>query len=105
MIRRGFLLLRRAGGMWGIANADVASLTRRGESYGVGTAESTLRADEIVGVVDDLAVRPLAAAVRRFWPEASLGWAVHGALPVVLVDPQRPPRALAWAEGEPTDGE
>lgn len=91
--------------MWGIANADVASLTRRGESYGVGTEETMLRADEIVGVVDDLAVTPLAAVVRRFWPEASRGWAVHGALPVVMVDPERPPRALAWTEGEATDGE
>jgi len=105
----GFLLLRRRGGVWGVENRSVEGLARRGESYRVSVAGGVLDADEIVGVVGGLEVRPLAPVVRRFWPEPAGGWAVHGGLPVVLVDPRHPPRALVPAlvpekNGELPDG-
>jgi hypothetical protein len=93
-VSRGFLLLRRAGGVWGIANAAVEGLARRGADFRVTAGGASLVADEVLGVVEDLAVRPPAPVVRRFWPEAAAGLAVHGGLPLVVVDPDRPPRAL-----------
>ena len=91
----GFLLLRRAGGVWGIANAAVSGLARRT----VG-GEVVVAADEILGVVTGLRVIPAAPALRRFWPETAAGMAVHGGLPLVVVDPLRVPAALRWNEGE-----
>jgi hypothetical protein len=114
--RPGYLLLRRSGGLFGVASATVLGLSRRGVAYRVEVAEHDLLADEVVGVVENLDVRPLAALVRRYWPEATggwaVGWAVYAGAPVVVVDPGRPPRALAEgaeaaeaAEGEMLDGE
>jgi hypothetical protein len=96
----GYLLMRHGGALWGVENAAVVSLTRGGEGSGrflvaVGTGD--LWIDEIVGVVADLAVRPLTAALCRFWPEAAGGLAVHAEMPLVVVDPQRPPRVLRGA--------
>jgi hypothetical protein len=97
---RGFLLLRRAGGVWGIANTAVDGLAARNGGYRIAMGSGALAADEILGVVEDLAVRPLTAVLRRFWAEAPVGLAVHGRLPVVVVDPRRPPAALRLDEGE-----
>ncbi|HEX3527288.1 MAG TPA: hypothetical protein VH988_09495 [Thermoanaerobaculia bacterium] len=104
----GYLLMRHGGALWGVENAAVVSLTRGGEGGGrflvaVGAGEPAgelgidLWIDEIVGVVAELAVRPLTAALRRFWPEAAGGLAVHAEMPLVVVDPRRPPRALRGA--------
>lgn len=104
--RPGFLLLRRAGGLWGLANAEVQGLARRGGAYRVATAGGELAADEVVGVVPALALRPPARLLGRFWPEAAaglaLGLAVVGGEPVVVIDPRRPPRALV--SGQDGDG-
>jgi hypothetical protein len=106
---RGWLLMRHGGALWGIDNAAVESLTRDRGGFRIGlapteiaeTAETAgsarathLWIDEIVGVVADLEVRPLVAGLRRFWPAGADGLAVHGALPVVVVDPRRPPGLL-----------
>jgi len=96
MSAAGFLVMRRDGVLWGVANAAVGALTRHlggGFRIAVGTAE--LAVDEIVGVVPELAVKPLAPVVRRFWPEAAGGLAIHAGGPLVVVDPRRPPRALS----------
>jgi len=102
---RGFLLLRRDGNLWGIANAAVDGLGRQGVDYRIAVAGSgggALRADEILGVVEDLRVWPLAPVVSRFWPQPAAGLAVHGHEPVVMVDPGRLPEALSAKEvGEP----
>ncbi len=100
---RGFLLLRRAGGVWGIASADVEGLASRRGGYRISLGGHALAADEILGVVEDLRVTPPAPVLRRFWPEASAGLAVHGRLPVVVVDPRCPPAALRLDEGEGAD--
>jgi hypothetical protein len=105
----GYLLMRHGGALWGVENAAVVSLTRgRGEGTGrflvavgglgdEGEPAADLWIDEIVGVVADLTVRPLTAALRRFWPEAAGGLAVHAEMPLVVVDPERPPRVLCGA--------
>jgi hypothetical protein len=104
---RGYLLLRRAGGVWGIANEAVDGLSREGAGnragYRIAVGAETLVADEIVGVVETLRVVPAAPALARFWPEAAAGMAVHGGVPVVVVDPRRLPAVLrreGRAEGE-----
>jgi hypothetical protein len=125
--RSGYLLLRRGGGIWGIANDQVTSLGREerggddhsrsaGAAYRVGTDAAPLAADEILGVAADLAVFPPARAVARWWPAGSNGCAVWGGLPVVMVDARRPPLALRMVGepatepagetgGEPNDGD
>lgn len=94
---RGFLLLRRAGGVWGIASEAVEGLAREGAGYRIATGEEALAADEILGVVEDLRVHPAVPALRRFWPEVAAGLAVYGGLPLVVVDPRRPPAVLKAA--------
>lgn len=106
--RGGYLLLRRGGVLWGIDNAVVTGLTRRGESFRIALGgEAALSADEVLCVVDGLRVQP-AAALRRFWPAGGpgvTGLAVHGEQPLVVVDPLRPPELLWLDEGEGIDGE
>ena len=96
----GYLLVRRAGGVWGIANEAVSGLARNGKGYRLTVGGEVLAADEILGVVTGLRVLPPAPALRRFWPESPAGTAVHGGMPVVVVDPLRVPAALRWNEGE-----
>jgi hypothetical protein len=103
MNRSGYLLLRRSGGLFGVASADVLSLSRQGASYRVEIAACGLLADEVVGVVEDLDVRPLTPLARHYWPEAADGWAIHAGSPLVVVDPRRPPQTLQ--EGDPPDGQ
>ena len=92
----GYLLLRRGGVLWGIDNAVVTGLTRRGDSFRVSLGDAALSADEVLCVVDGLRIQP-AAVLRRFWPGAAAGvagLAVHGEQPLVVVDPKRPPEML-----------
>lgn len=98
----GYLLLRRGGVLWGIDNAVVTGLTRRGDSFRVSLAGASLSADEVLCVVDHLAILP-AAGLRRFWPGGGpgvAGLAVHGEQPLVVVDPKRPPELLLLDEGD-----
>ena len=113
---KGYLLVRRAGALWGVENEAVESLTRNGGDGGIGDGNGKggfllglgaeeLCVDEIVGVVAELTVLPPAAALCRFWPEASGGLAVHAEVPLVVVDPRRPPRALCGRRsGNERDG-
>ena len=97
----GYLLVRRAGGVWGIANEAVSGLSRDGRGYRLTVGgDVVVGADEILGVVTGLRVVPAAPALRQFWPESPAGMAVHGGLPVVVVDPLRVPAALRWKEGK-----
>jgi hypothetical protein len=86
--------MRRAGGLWGIANGSVEGLARHGAGYRVAAGGAALAVDEILGVVADLRVLPAAPALRRFWPEEPAGVAVHAGVPLVVVDPRRLPAVL-----------
>jgi hypothetical protein len=96
----GFLVLRRGSALWGVANAAVSRLLRRGGGFRVTAAGGELSADEVLGVVGELAVRPPGRAVERFWPEAAAGLAVFSGRPLVVIDPGRPPAALRPLAGE-----
>lgn len=101
---RGYLLLRHGGALWGIENAAVESLTRGRRGFRLGLDDGELCVDEIVGVVAELAVRPVAAVLRRFWPEPAGGLAMHAEEPLVVLDPHRPPRMLCMLDPEEGDG-
>ncbi len=103
--RGGWLLLRRAGGVWGVPAVAVGGLGREGAGYRVEVGGGALAADDVLGVVDRLELRPLGAVVRAFWPEAAGDLAVHGCQPLVVVDPARPPAALRRGGGEAGDGD
>jgi hypothetical protein len=100
---RGWLLLRGGGALWGVENSAVESLARGNAGFRISLGGRTLHADEVLGVVPDLTVRPVARVLRRFWPEPAGGMAVHAEEPLVIVDPRMPPRALV--EGEAEDGQ
>lgn len=101
--RPGFLLLRRGGGLWGLANAEVQGIARRDGGFRVATSGGELAADEVLGVAD-LEVRPLTPLLGRFWPEAAAGLAVVGREPLVVLDPRHPPRALQAPAVGPASG-
>jgi len=109
--QRGYLLVRRDGVLWGVSNGAVEGLTRHGARFRLAVGGAELGIDEVVGVVPELAVWPLTGALRRFWPDAAGGLAVHAEAPLVIVDPHRPPRALRLTDasesskGEVADGE
>jgi hypothetical protein len=90
----GFLVLRRDGATWAVAHPEVRGMARRGGGFEVTVAAGTLAADEVLGVMAELRWHPAGPVLRRFWPEAARGLAVHGELPMVLIDPQAPPRSL-----------
>jgi hypothetical protein len=110
--QRGYLLVRRDGVLWGVSNGAVEGLSRNGTCYRLSVGGAELGVDEVVGVVPELTVWPVAGALRRFWPDTAGGLAVHAEtplviIPLVIVDPLRPPRALRLerSEGEESDGE
>ncbi len=104
MTEADLLLLRRGGGLWGVATAEVRRLVDHGDGVRVELGDGALLADEVLGVAPRLAVRPPGAVLRRFWPEPCDGIAVHRGSPVVVVDGRRPPNGLAAAEGEASHG-
>jgi len=98
-----YLLLRRGGGVWGVANESVLGVGRQDREYHIQilsqTGAAQLLADEVLGVVDALEVWPLAGVLHRFWRGSSRGMAVHGGFPILVVDPDRPPSTLLLEEG------
>jgi hypothetical protein len=97
----GFLVVRRGGATWAVARQEVRGLARRGAGFAVSVAAGELAADEVLGVTAGLRLHPAGGVLRRFWPEAARGLAVHGTLPLVLIDPLAPPRALLAVEPPP----
>jgi hypothetical protein len=97
---RAFLLLRRGGATWAVAQPEVRSLRRRGGAFEIAVAGGVLTADEVLEVATELRLLPAGAVLRRFWPEASRGLGVRGLLPLVLIDPSSPPSSLLARQGE-----
>lgn len=93
--RAGFLLLRQAGGCWGVAGASVRAVERVGDGFVVKLEHGGVVAEEVLGMVENLVVLPLVLAAGGDWPAGAIGVAVHDGQPLVVVDSRRPPRALA----------
>jgi hypothetical protein len=96
---RGCLLVRRDGVLWGVSNGAVEGISRLGAKYRLAVGGTELGVDEVVGVVPELAVWPMASALLRFWPDVAGGLAVHAEAPLLIVDPLQPPRALRLGDG------
>lgn len=88
------LLLRRGATLWGVPREQVSGLDASAGGVRIALRSANLLADEVVGLVRDLEVRPVGAMVRRYWQERCQGLAVHDGLPLVVVDADHPPRAL-----------
>jgi hypothetical protein len=101
-VNDGFLVVRRGGATWAVAHQEVRGLARRGAGFEVTVAVGALTADEVLGVTADLRLHPAGGVLRRFWPEAARGLAVHGTLPLVLIDALAPPRSLLAEPSPPS---
>jgi len=86
-----YLLFRRGGGLWGVASDEVVRVAPHAAGLAVEAGATAFAADEVVGVVAGLAVRPLPLFVRRFWSEPGAGLALHAGEPLMIVDPRQPP--------------
>jgi hypothetical protein len=94
-----YLLVRRGGHLWGVAGAVVEGRNGSG-GFRVRSGAATLAVDEILEVAAGLRVHPGGSALARWWPEPLAGLSIHRRLPVVVIDPLRPPRFLCeGAEG------
>lgn len=105
------LILRRGGHLWGVDHGAVHSVerggeTREGHRVRVGPDGGyEIAADHVVGVADDLEVRPAGAVMDRYWSEPAGGLAVLGTTPLVVVDAERPPSFLRPEDTETSDGD
>lgn len=90
------LLIRRGGVLWGLDQSAVVSVGRPEDhgGYRLRVGDRELEADEVVGVADGVRIHPAGGVMSRFWEEPAGGLAVHGATPLVVVDPERPPSFL-----------
>lgn len=102
--RGGYVVLERAGGLWGVAGREVHRLDRHGEGLRLELEGGALEAETVLAVVPDLTVRPAPAVVARYWPEAAAGLAVYDERPVLVIDAGRPPGVLRAAQ-EDQEGE
>lgn len=94
MSAEALLLLRRGASFWGVARDQVRGLDASGGAVRVNLTTTSLWADEVLGLPPDLEVRPAGPLLRRFWQQRCRGVAVHGGVPLVVVDTEHPPRAL-----------
>lgn len=101
---RSYLLVRRAGSVWGVADAVVEGRTGDG-GFRIRAGGEDLAVDEILAVVEGLRIQPPGVALARWWPERAAGLAVHGGRPLVVIDVRRPPRALLHVDPGTEGGE
>lgn len=85
------LLMRRDGGLWGVVHDAVRTVTRGRDGYRIWLLNDELTADDVLGVIEDMRVWPAGGVLGRYWGEKADGLAVHGSIPLVVVDPDRPP--------------
>ncbi len=97
------LLVRGAGSLWGISHAAVRTVTRLRRGYRVRLGEQDLAAEAVVGVVEGMEVHPAGAVMARYWNEPAGGLAVHDEVPLVVIDPDRPPSILRVDAAEITE--
>ena len=99
------LVIERDGVLWAVPGPAVGRVARGEGGVSVrlageaSEARGELAADRLLAVAGALAVVPAPAALGRFWGETAAGLALFERRPVVVIDPARPPAALA-AGGE-----
>lgn len=91
-----WLIVRRCGIDWALPDALNPKVEADGRSLALTLGAKRLAIDEVVTVVGELRVRPL-GLLGSLWRETAVGLSLFDSRPVVVVDPQRPPGALAGA--------
>ncbi len=89
-----WLILRRDGCLWGIPGAD-ARVIRDDKGVRVLLGDSCVHGEEILTLDRHLQVRPAGPVVRSMIPRGCSGLALSEHGPLLVVDPARPPEALA----------
>ncbi len=89
-----WLILRSGGCLWGVPGAD-ARVIRDALGVHVLLGDSCLHGDEILTLDRRLQVRPAGPVVRSMLPRGCSGLALSEYGPLLVVDPARPPEALA----------
>lgn len=98
--RGGWVVLEHGGRLWGVAGPAVERLERRAADLRLTVTGGVLAVDRVLAVVPELAVVPPPAALSRYWGEAAAGLAVYAGRPLLVIDAERPPRALLAAAAE-----
>ncbi|MEO7794786.1 MAG: hypothetical protein ABIV06_08440 [Thermoanaerobaculia bacterium] len=105
----GFLIVRRAGALWGLPAGQVSSIQRiepaaRDLASPTGSAEAeapsapgrfelrlagggSLAVDAVLTLAAELRIQPVSQLLRRFLPRGSSGLAMHGGEPLLLLAP------------------
>ncbi len=94
----GFLIVRRAGALWGLPATRVAAIAHAVQPGAEGAAApnapelelrlaggGTLAVDSVLSVASNLRVHPLSARLRPFLPAGASGLALHAGEPLVLM--------------------
>jgi hypothetical protein len=89
-----FLVLRRSGSTWAVPDACVRAVDRGRTGLRVATSGGALLADEVIAFGQRLEVRAPSEVLAAVWDEGYAGLAVLAGVPVVVIDPAAPPRAL-----------
>ena len=95
------LVVRRRGHLWGVLHRAVGQVQRHHQGFRLAVEPEDLVADQVVAIVEDIAIYPAGGVLGRFWGEAASGLALYGETPLVVVDPHRPP---SWLKLEDRDG-
>jgi hypothetical protein len=88
------LVVRRGGSTWGLPEAGVRGVARDAGGLRIHATGGSLIADDVVGLARGLEVRAAGAVIRALWGERCVGLALHAGVPMVVIDPEDPPRSL-----------
>lgn len=100
MSEERLLLVRRGETPFGVAARLIEGLEQQGDHVLVRMASGVLSAEEVLGLVTTPRPTPPGRVLRRFWRESCRGLTVANGLPVVVINPDRPPKTLMAEEGE-----
>jgi len=82
-----WVVIRRAGALWGVRASSVAAVEGGGERLCVRLAAGgELEVEAIVGLADRLEVRRAPSAARRLLPDGVAGLALHRGEPLLILD-------------------
>lgn len=82
-----WIVIRRAGALWGVRASSVAAVVGGGERLCVRLAAGgELEVEAIVGLADRLEVRRAPSAARRLLPDGVAGLALHRGEPLLILD-------------------
>ena len=94
MTNGAYLVFLRSGGTWALPDGCVRAIGRSPLGLRVTSTAGPMIADEVIAFAQPLAVRRPGGVLASMWSEACAGLAVLAGVPVVVIDPAAPPRAV-----------